>query len=115
MDAPDPVVANADLWSAYLYQQWRPLLELFGGRQTAAALGAGIAELHAGAVGPRIDEMYSDNARDSSPASSASSAPERQIADAVSSPPEWLCAVIDAEERASALPVAPTWEQSTPS
>lgn len=62
MDAPDPVAANADLWSTYIYQQWRPLLDLFGGRQTADALGARIAEAHAGAVQPAIDDMYADNA-----------------------------------------------------
>ena len=62
MDAPDPVVANADLWSAYIYRQWGPLLDLFGGRQTAEALGARIAEAHAGAVQNAIDDMYADNA-----------------------------------------------------
>jgi hypothetical protein len=94
MDAPDPVVANAELWSAYLYKQWRGFFDLFGGRDAAAGVGASIAEAHASAVGPRIDDLYRDNSREVSRYVDETIAQAPPIDDA---PPEWLLAVIDAD------------------
>lgn len=70
MDARDTTSNNADLWSAYLEQQWSRWIDPFGllrddnsvTRATAAVAAAGMARAVTAWLAPAIDTMYRANA-----------------------------------------------------
>ncbi len=69
MDARDATTHNADLWSAYLAEQWRAWLDPFGlagppdvTKQLADAAGATIARFIDALMQPAIGSLYRSNA-----------------------------------------------------
>jgi hypothetical protein len=70
MDAREPTSNNAELWSSYLREQWRAVLNPFGLNPTGEAIADTLAEVAAANVagvlamleGPAVSRLYAANA-----------------------------------------------------
>ena len=62
MPAPNPTVANTNLWAAYLERSWAPWIEPVWGREAVTALAEGVSSWMSALMGPTITRMYVENA-----------------------------------------------------
>jgi hypothetical protein len=59
--APEPTIANADLWARYFEREWGRWLEPLGGREVAEGAGARVAGLISLVAAGPIAWLYSAN------------------------------------------------------
>lgn len=62
MTAPNPTLANTELWHAYIGATYGPLIRPFWGEDGVAAVAEGVSLFMTSLMGGTIARMYLDNA-----------------------------------------------------